>query len=112
MDENDEIIKESFSISKRLCENFQGFSGGIGDNIDNIKSFFKDEKYSYIEFENNLEYDLEMFIGRNISASYAPNEGDKNYKIFIEELTSLFNKYKKNEKVIIKNKVRSYIGSI
>ena len=111
-DENDKIIKESFDICKRLCEKFQGFSGGIGDNIDNIKNFFKDEKYNYAEFENNLEYDIEMFIGRNISASYAPNEGDKNYKIFIDELTDLFNRYKKNEKVIIKNKVKSYIGSI
>lgn len=111
-DENHEIIKESFDICKRLCKNFQGFSGGIGDNIDNIKSFFKDEKYSYAEFENNLEYSLEMFIGRNISASYAPNEGDENYEIFIRELTNLFNKYKKGEKVIIKNKVKSYIGSV
>lgn len=111
-DENDKIIKESFDICKRLCQSFQGFSGGVGDNIDNIKAFFKDEKYSYTEFENNLEYNLEMFIGRNISASYAPNEEDKNYKIFIKELTDLFNKYKRDEKVIIKNKVKSYIGNV
>ena len=111
-DGNDEIIKESFNICKRLCKNFKGFSGGIGDNIGNIKSFFKDGQYSYIEFENNLEYNLEMFIGRNISASYAPNKGEKNYKIFIKELTDLFNKYKRNEKIIIKNKVKSYIGNV
>lgn len=59
-----------------------------------------------------LEYDLEMFIGRNISASYAPNREDENYKIFIDELIELFNKYKKDEKVIIKNKVKSYIGAV
>lgn len=53
-DESDGIIKESFDISKRLCKKFQGFSGGIGDNIDNIKSFFKNGKYAYTEFENNI----------------------------------------------------------
>ncbi len=111
-DEDDEIIKENFNICKRLCKDFNGFSGGIGDNIDNIRSFFKDGKYEYIEFENNLEYDLEIFIGRNISASYALKSEDKNYKVFIEELTELFYKYKKDDKIVIKNKVKSYIGNI
>ena len=80
--------------------------------IENIKGFFKDEKYSYVEFENNLEYNLEMFIGRNISASYAPNKESENYKEFIKELEKLFYKYSKNGKVIIKNKVKSYIGNV
>lgn len=111
-DEKSEVIRESFDICTRLCKDFKGFSGGIGDDINNIKSFFKDGKYDYIEFENNLEYTLEMFIGRNISASYATNKGEKNYSIFIDELIKLFNKYKNDERVIIKNKVRSYIGSI
>lgn len=112
-DSHSEFVMETSGICHRLCPDFHGFSGGISSCSDEIFAlFFKESKYDYKQFSNNLEYDLDGFIGRNLSASYAPKENDKNYEEFIFEMKQHFQKYSNNGKVIVPNKTNSYIGEV
>ncbi len=77
-----------------------------------INNFFRDGKYEYHTFRNDLEYNLESFIGRNLSASYAPKNTDSNYDEFVDAITKLFVKYSKNNKIILPNITRSYLGKV
>lgn len=68
------IIKEKADICQKTCPNFKGFSGGIEETPEMFNSFFKDGKYEFKEYQNDLLFDYEGFLGRNLSASYAPKK--------------------------------------
>lgn len=111
-DFSSEIVQENAEICKRICPLFKGFSGGIEETPEIYKQFFRDGKYDYQVFENDLEFDLDGFIGRNLSASFAPKPEDENYKKFIEEITKLFVKYSNHDKIVVPHITRSYIGNV
>lgn len=94
------------------CPLFKGFSNGFKDIAETDIQFFRDGAYDSQVFENSLEYDLEGFIGRNLSASYAPRETDVVYGAFIEAVTNLFKKYSVEGKVFVKSVARSYVGKV
>ena len=77
-----------------------------------FNSFFKDGKYEFKEYQNDLLLDYDGFLGRNLSASYAPKKNDKEYKHFVLLLSELFDKYSKNGKIILPNLTRSYLGNV
>ncbi|MEB9193609.1 class I SAM-dependent methyltransferase, partial [Bacillus cereus] len=54
------LIKENAEICQKTCPNFKGFSGGIDETPEVFNSFFKDGKYEFKEYQNDL---------RNYSAS-------------------------------------------
>ncbi|MDD1370214.1 SAM-dependent methyltransferase, partial [Bacillus sp. MHSD17] len=54
----------------------------------------------------------EGFLGRNLSACYAPKKNDEEYKNFVLLLSELFDKYSKNGKIILPNLTRSYMGHV
>lgn len=111
-DLSSEVVQKNAEICKSICPLFQGFSGGIEENPEIYKQFFRDGKYEYQNFQHDLELDLNGFIGRNLSASYAPKAADENYRKFVDELTKLFVKYSQNDKIIVPNIARSYIGKV
>ena len=106
------IIKENADICQKTCPNFKGFSGGIEETPEMFNSFFKDGKYEFKEYQNDLLFDYEGVLVRNLSASYAPKKNDKEYKNFIFLLSELFEKYSKNGKILIPNLTRSYLGNV
>ncbi|MEI4647299.1 class I SAM-dependent methyltransferase [Bacillus cereus] len=106
------IIKENSEICRKTYPNFKGFSGGIEETPEIFKSFFKDGKYEFKEYQNDLLFDYEGFLGRNLSGSYAPKENDEEYKNFISLLSELFEKYSKNGKIVLPNLTRSYMGNV
>ena len=109
---NSELVIENGELCKRLCPNFGGFTGGQEENPESFASFFKAGKCDHKIFKNDLPYTKESFIGRNLSASYAPKEIDSNYQVFIDELSVLFDKYSVNGLLILPNVTRSYVGEI
>jgi len=111
-DSSSQLILENAEICKNLCPLFKGFSGGTENTPDIYKQFFRDGKYEYRIFQNDVEYSLDDFIGRNLSASYAPKSTDSNYKEFVEAVTELFMKYSRDNKIILPNIIRSYIGKV
>jgi ubiquinone/menaquinone biosynthesis C-methylase UbiE len=111
-DSSSQMILENAEICKNLCPSFNDFSGGIKEASEEFEQFFRDGKYEYRTFQNDLEYYLDDFVGRNLSASYAPKSTDSNYKEFVKALTELFMKYSKDNKIILPNVIRSYIGKV
>ncbi|WP_342440915.1 class I SAM-dependent methyltransferase [Lysinibacillus sp. FSL K6-0057] len=106
------MIKENAEICQKTCSNFKGFSGGIEETPEVLNSFFKDGKYEFKKYQNDLFFDYEGFLGRNLSASYAPKKDDEEYKNFVFLLSELFEKYSKNGKVVLQNITRSYLGNV
>lgn len=72
--------------------------------------FYKDYVLKY--FDNDLELNIDEFIGRCLSRSYSPNEKDDIYNEYIEGLKNIFYDNSKENRIIIKNKTRSMIGMI
>jgi SAM-dependent methyltransferase len=107
-----DLNKESADVCREYCTNFKGFSGGMEETPIAFQHFFKDGKYDLKYFRNDLPFDLSGFLGRYLSASYAPKKTDKEYKPFITALSSLFEKYSHNGKIIIPNITRSYLGKV
>jgi SAM-dependent methyltransferase len=111
-DPKSEINTENADICKRLCPQFNGFSGGINQPEELFREFFRNGLYDRRTYRHDLEYDLEGFIGRNLSASYAPAEGASNRDAFVQALTALFRKHERNGHLTVPNVTRSYIGRV
>jgi ubiquinone/menaquinone biosynthesis C-methylase UbiE len=106
------LIIENAEICKKFCPNFYGFSGGIGEDQEVFKKFFRDREYEFTRISNDLTLNLEGFLGRHLSASYSPKPTDKGYQGFVEAVTDLFEKYSTNGKIVIPNYTRSYLGYV
>ncbi|ULT58281.1 class I SAM-dependent methyltransferase [Neobacillus drentensis] len=111
-DGSSDINKESADICQKYCPNFKGFSGGMEETPIAFPQFFKDGKYELKFFRNDLPFNLSGFLGRYLSASYAPKKTDKEYHLFITALSNLFEKYSSNGKIVIPNITRSYVGKV
>jgi ubiquinone/menaquinone biosynthesis C-methylase UbiE len=111
-DGENELIKENYEINKRLCPNFKGFSGGSSLTPNEYNDFFKQGICNHEIFSNNLSMTLEEYIGRNVSASYAPLKNDENYMDFVEGLTHIFNKYSYNGRIVFPQKTYVYMGYV
>ncbi|WP_010280843.1 class I SAM-dependent methyltransferase [Bacillus timonensis] len=107
-----EINKECGDICKKYCPNFKGFSGGMEEKPIPFHQFFKDGKYEFTYFRNDLQHNLDEFLGRYLSASYSPKVTDMEYTPFITALTKLFEKYSNKDTIIIPNRTRSYLGKV
>ena len=111
-DASSDLNKECAEICQKHCPNFKGFSGGMAESEEVYKQFFKDGKYDFKSFQNPLEFDIDGFLGRYLSASYSPKKTDSQYDPFISSLTTLFKKYSQNGKIVIPNVTRSYLGKV
>ena len=80
------------------------------DNPD-FSDFFEG---AYIErrFENSLYFDEAGFLGRNLSASYAPRAGDPAQEKYTEALRALFARYSENGALKMPNITRCYVGAV
>jgi SAM-dependent methyltransferase len=112
-DSESELVQENDVINKTFCPDFKGFSGGDrGESPEEYNDFFQDGICEYKIFNHELSFDEEGFIGRNLSASYAPKTGEVNYEPYILALRQLFNKYNKSGYLYMPNLTRSYVGKV
>ncbi len=111
-----EVIAVNEQICKKFCSEFKGFSGGFEQSPENLRPFFRNGQYKTIAVRQDLVYDKPGFIGRNLSASYAPKEDDAAYQPFIAALEDMFEQYgveeKETKKITIPNECRAYIGLV
>ncbi len=110
-DTSDKSTIDLANLTAKHCENFKGFNGGTRITKEEINIFF-DGKYDYFEFDNPLDYDLDKFIKRSLSSSYAPAETDSSYTSYVADLKSFFAKYSQNNIYIIPNKSALYVGRV
>ncbi len=111
-DNSQDLTIENAKINKKFCPNFKGFAGGSEENPQAYADFFKNGHCDFRVFKNDLLFDKESFIGRNLSGSYAPKKGFENYDEYVEEIQKLFYKYSKNGLLTVNNITRSYIGEV
>ena len=104
------LVRENAALNRAHCPAFRGFSGGLQDNPD-FSDFFEG---TYIErrFENPLYFDESGFLGRNLSASYAPRAGDPAQEKYVEALRALFARYSENGVLKMPNITRCYVGAV
>ena len=69
-------------------------------------------EYESKTFPNDQALDLDGFIGRTLSASYALKENEKKYPAYLAELTECFNKHAKDGKMIMPIITTSYAGTV
>jgi len=77
-----------------------------------MQRFFRDGGYEYKIFPHDLPYNREGFIGRMLSESSAPRDGDPNYQPFVDEMILLYKKFNINDRIIIPNLTKSYVGQV
>ena len=111
-DSSNQLIIDNEQICKKWCPSFYGFSGGIGEDQDVFKHFYRNGTYEFITFQHDLVFDYEGFLGRNLSASYAPQKTDKAYTSFVSAIRELFEKYSHGGEIVIPNLTRSYLGRV
>lgn len=109
-DSSSPLVKENAEICRRFCPAFKGFSGGMEEKTESLDLFFGKNGYEVRLFSNDLIFDREGFISRNMSSSYAPLEGTGEYGEFAKALNGLFDKYKTGDTVLMPNVTRSYLG--
>lgn len=73
--------------------------------------FFKDGKYTKTIIDNDQTYDLPGFIGRTLSSSYVPLEGEDNDAL-MKGVQRLFDKYNKDGLVTFRIKTEMYTGEV
>ena len=112
-DETCELVRESDAIIKKYCPNFKGSEGGTRGAADasELAGFFSGEVDART-FNNDLIFDEEGFVGRNLSGSYALKEGDADYGAFVGEMKEFFNKRAVSGKLSMPNLTRSFAGAV
>ena len=112
-DNENELVIENYEVNRKYCPNFKGFSDGMygKTNNDDFSDFFNGE-YETKVFLNNLIFDMDGFIGRNLSASYALKSNDAQYNDYVNELKKIYEKYSNNGQLIMPNLTRSYVGNV
>jgi SAM-dependent methyltransferase len=107
-----ELVRENEEICRKFCPNFVSFGSGIESDQAVFEQFFKSGSFEFKAFHNDEHNDLDGFIGRSLSASYAPRQGDGNYAVFIGELAGLFEKYSANGIIVLPSETHSYMGCV
>ena len=109
--EDNPLAQDSMELFRKYCPNFSGFRGGVEAGEKYADEFFM--QYSVKKIDAPTYFDLPMFIGRNLSMSYAPKCGEENYKPFIDGLVDLFIKHSNpNGTITVENEVVCYLGFV
>ncbi|MCU9613245.1 class I SAM-dependent methyltransferase [Caldibacillus lycopersici] len=95
------IMQEIISIYDAYCPEFKGFSNGMEEHPELYQAFFAN--FTTKSYDHPLIYDKESFIGRHLSASYAPIEGDAAYEQVVAAFRAVFEKYSTDGEVVLPN---------
>jgi SAM-dependent methyltransferase len=106
------VVQENDEIIRKYCHGFLGFGGGTAGSPEAVVSFFRSGTCECRTFRNDVRYSLEAFLGRNLSGSYSPFEGDENYAGYVDELTKLFRKYSESGILVLPQVTESYLGYV
>lgn len=110
---DDPITNDTFSANKKHCPKFAGFSGGMPNRAEGkLGSFFRDGLFSTREFRHEYHLDENGFVGRALSSSYAPVQGNESYDAYIHDLKCIFGKYARKGKVCARLVCKIYWGEV
>ena len=111
---DDDLVMDCDNIHNKYCPNFKGFEGGMrgAEEEGAYDSFFSGDYDKKVYHNDQPPCDLNGFIGRNLSASYALKEDDDNYPAYVDELITCFNKHAVDGKLVMPQVTKSYIGYV
>lgn len=98
-------------IFAKYCPNFSGFSFERQQGHRQFETFFEG-KVIEKRFDNPVRYDLDGFVGRTRSASYAIIPGDDGYEDFIEALEALFSQHETNGFIDVPHQSVAFLGRV
>lgn len=110
-DKSSGINAENLEINRKYCNGFKGSSNGMDFRKENFTDFF-DGNFEIKTFENNVKYDSDTFMLRNLSSSFALKPEDEKYPEYIDQLQRLFGKYSSNGLAYLPYITRCYIGRV
>lgn len=108
---------EISSVRDEICQRYCGafHSGHVGKrSSEEGDRFLRNEYFSEVKAfccENDIELDMNGFVGDTLSRSYALKDGDRDYKAFVRELENVFAEFSRGGKVTVKYNTKCYLGS-
>lgn len=105
------FIQEETALLRRFCASYDMPPTRREYHPEEYENFFS-PTCSMRVFANDFPTDESSYIGRCLSSSYAPREGDAAYDPFVRGLHALFAKYSKHGILGYPNNTRLYIGRI
>lgn len=106
-----DIIARNSEMNTLYCEDYHGFSNGMVFDELEFRNFFQGD-YRLSQFENTVKYDLETFIERNLSSSFAPQADHPQYAPYVLALTELFHEFSSFGMIEYPYTTRCYVGTI
>ncbi len=94
------------------CPDFTGFSGGKGGVFNQQAAEFFIRYFTMWQCENPVSFDVDSFIGYQLSTSYAPKQGDENYDSFVAAAGKLFAEYSTDGKLTIPFTTKCFVGIV
>ncbi len=114
-DYSKDIIKERNSIADTYCKEFSQKNKSttpLKGNSEDIKLFFSEGEYETFLLRNDLTYDMDEFLGYELSRSYAPKEEDRSYQPYLRALKEFFTAHQQEGKILIPNVTECYVGTV
>ena len=110
---DDSINKDVDAVIARYCDARNASTGAayIESKRKRINELFSG-KFTEISESNSSFMDKNKFLSYWLSRSYAPREGDVNYKLFVNDIVSVFDKYAKDGLITLKQQSTAYIGRV
>lgn len=108
-----DLFLENEKVLQMYCPTYNRSLHATEFSPVTFANLFKND-YRYYRFINDNEQllDLETFIGRTLSASYAINSANTDYNNFINDLKNVFAKFEINGKVRMELSTVIYSGTL
>ncbi|MFT8391674.1 MAG: class I SAM-dependent methyltransferase [Sporolactobacillus sp.] len=103
------LTQDCARICQTFCPEFNGFSGG--HMTINFRSFFQNGAFTEKQYAHPLTYTRDQFIGRYLSASYAPTHPQE-VAAFRAALAAVFETYAIGDVLPFPNETRLYLGNV
>lgn len=108
-----EIVRENEAVCRRCCPEFTGFSGGMQDKQEAALSrFFQNGRFCSVRIPHPQKMDRAGFIGRGLSASYAPQKGSPASDAFADALGKLFDRFCTGDVLLYPQVTQCYVGRV
>ena len=94
-----DFTQATADVFRRHISDFPGFSGDHKVSAEEFDEFFEPDGFEYREFAHDQMLTVDEFLGRNLSATYAPREGDPAYAPLVADLRRLFDDHREDDVV-------------
>lgn len=103
------LIEELDEILQQFCPKFRGFHGGL--RLEECRRFF-DGDCERTVFPNDLNFEVERFVNRCLSSTYALGKGDARFDRFFEALLDFFYRHQAGGHILLPNDTVAYTGAV